>query len=83
MNLINLILSLSIANSNHVNKVTNFNLSNRYNNFVIELMKDNLDVVKSKKVKFSDICPYEFDCVWSLGMHCRPAHYIEKYNFII
>lgn len=80
MNLINLILSLSIVNSNHVNKTTSFNLSNRYNNFVIELMKDKLNVIKTKKIKFSDIRPYEFDCVWSLGMHCRPAHYIQLYG---
>lgn len=80
MKLINLILSLSIANSNHVNKVTNFNLSDRYNNFLIKSIENNLDIIKTENVKFSDIHPYEFDCVWSLGMHCRPAHYIQLYG---
>ena len=80
MNLINLILSLLIINSNFIDAIKKVNFTNKYNNFTIKLIKSELNIIKTEKIKFSKINPYEFDSVWSIGMHCRPAYYIEKYN---
>lgn len=80
MNLIRLILSLAVINSNSDNKIQKLNFDNISNDFLIKLTKNNSNIIKTEKIKFSDMHPYELDCVWSLGMHCRPAHYIEKYN---
>lgn len=80
INLINLILSLLIINSNFIDAIKKFNFTNKYNNFTIKLIKNGLNIIKTEKIKFSKICPYEFDSVWSIGMNCRPAYYIEKYN---
>lgn len=73
-------IEFSDANSNYTNKIKKFDFNSICGNLSIKLMKDKLNVIKTEKIEFSSIRPYEFDCVWSLGMHCRPAHYIEKYN---